>query len=455
MENIDWKPVKDEAVELLRQLIRFDTTNPPGNELPAIEFVADVLSDDGIQTSVLKSAPDRANAVGRLKGTGELPPLLLLSHVDVVPVEPDEWTYPPFSATLADGYIWGRGAIDSKLTTAVEMMILLLLSRHKVPLKRDVIIAACADEEMGGAYGANWLVDNHYDLIESEYCINEGGGFAILVGGKHFYLCQTAEKGAYNVDLIAKGQPGHSSTPHDDNSIYRLARTIERISEEKMPHRVTDSVRKFFEGIANAQDDEDSKKLYLDMLDPQKEPEILEKLPVDAPTAWMFDAMLRNTCAPTMLEGGVKRNVIPSEVKVKLSGRTLPDVDAEGFIEEMKKIVGDDVDISAEGFARGLEAGHDTPLFGYVQEAIAKHHPEAFVIPYMATGGTDARPFVGTKTKVYGFLPMKYEPGPTFFQLCHGHDERISADNVLFGVQVLFDVVRRLNGLDICNENKQ
>ena len=446
MAQIDWQAVESEAVAHLRALIRFDTTNPPGDERPAADYVAGVCERAGFQTEVLESAPGRGNVVARMKGSGRARPLLFLSHLDVVPAEPSKWTHPPFSGDMDGGYIWGRGSVDSKLTTAMGLALLLLCARTGVSLKRDLILAATADEEGGGpANGAGWLATHRKDLIDSEYVINEGGGFALEIGGKRFYVCQCAEKGAYDVELIGKGAPGHASVPHDDNAIVHLAEAIVRLGAGRLGFHLTETTRRFFEGIAAVQDDPGHARLLRDMLDPKKEPETVLQLPTDGPTRLMFDAMLRNTATPTMLNGGMKRNVIPSEVALGMSGRPLPGQTQEAIREELGRKVGDGVGIVEGRWRPGRESDPDSPLFEALARAVQKSDPGAHVVPFLITGGTDAHRLDPIGSTIYGFVPMRYEPGMGFFDLCHGHDERVSAETLGFGVRVLYDAVCDLN----------
>jgi acetylornithine deacetylase/succinyl-diaminopimelate desuccinylase-like protein len=446
MGHIDWKRVQAEAVEHLRALVRIDTTNPPGDERPAADYVAGVCERAGLNVEVVESGPRRGNVVARMRGTGSARPLLLLSHLDVVPAEPSKWTRPPFAADVAEGHIWGRGSVDSKLTTAVGLMTLLLCARQGVPLKRDLILAATASEEGGGpANGAAWLAQNRKDLIDAEYVINEGGGFALEVGGKRYYVCQSAEKGGFQVDLVGKGMPGHASVPNDDNPIVRLAQAVGRLGAGRLGFHVTETARRFFEGVAAAQDRGEHARLLRDMLDPEREPDAFKRLPTDRPTQLMFDAMLRNTAAPTMLNAGLKRNVIPSEAVLSMSGRPLPGQTQEGFCAELREKVGDGVEIVEHGWRPGLESSPDTPLFGALERALRRSDPAGQVVPFLMTGGTDACRLGPLNATIYGFLPMQYEPGMAYFDLCHGHDERVSEASVRFGVRVLFDAVCELN----------
>ncbi|MBR85228.1 MAG: hypothetical protein CMM29_00300 [Rhodospirillaceae bacterium] len=442
---MNWEAEGREAVDRLCRMLRFDTTNPPGNELALVRDLALEVEQHSLEPDILVVEEERASLVVRLKGNGTRRPLLLLSHLDVVPAEPDQWTHPPFSGTLADGYVWGRGAIDSKLTGAVMLQVLLMAQREGLALERDLVLVAAADEEVGATYGVDWLARGHPEVFDAEYGINEAGGFTVTVGGQPLYLCQVAEKGSAPVDLVAKGKPGHSSVPHDENAIVTLGEAVARLGGQKLPHHPPSSVAAFFEAAAQAQPDDRVAELLRAVLVPDQADAALADLPVEERDRLMFDAMLRNTCAPTLLNAGLKRNVIPSEARVGLSGRPLPGATESSFIDEVRFLVGDSVDVDlTEPFRAGVQFDHDTPLFDALAASTRQFEPNAVVVPYMQTGGTDARFLRDLDIHVYGFIPMRPEPGPGFFELCHGHDERVSTANITFAVQVLFDAIVRL-----------
>jgi len=444
---IDWEKEGRETVERLRAMIRFETVNPPGDEKELVEWLAQQLRDEGLEPEVIYSGVQRANLSLRLKGDGSERPLLLLSHLDVVPVEEERWSYPPFAAELHDGFVYGRGAIDSKLTGAVQLQVVLMCHRLGLPLKRDLVLVATADEERGGRYGMEWLVRERPDLWDAEYGLNAGGGFALVVDGKPLYTVQVGEKGGAELDLVARGEPGHSSVPHGDNAVFHLAQTLARMAELKMPHQPPASVRAFFAAAAEAQDRSDVAADLRAILDPALQEEALSRLPVNEPTRRIFDAMVRNTCAPTVLEAGLKRNVIPSEAVAQLSGRPLPGADRESFVAQVEALAGSGVDYRMGIFRPGVEFDHQTPLFDAIAESVQRFDSQGAAVPYMQTGGTDARFLVDCDMSIYGFVPMRYEEGLDFFDLCHGHDERVSVDNILFGVQSIFDITCRLNGV--------
>lgn len=444
--DINWGKQGEEAVGRLQAMLRFDTTNPPGDEVGVTRYLADALLHEGLSPEVIESVRGRGNLLVRVKGDGSARPLLLMSHLDVVPAEPEHWTHPPFDGTVADGFVWGRGAIDSKLTGAVQLQVLLLCVRLGIKLKRDLVLIAAADEEKGGIYGMKWLVENHPEWFDAEYGLNEAGGFALMVDGVPVYTCQVAEKGSAAFDVVAHGKPGHSSVPHSDNAITHLSQALGALGPGLMPHRVPACVKAFFEYTAKAMQNDETANLLRAVLDPEKSEAALSALPVGDATRLMFQAMVRNTCAPTILEAGIKRNVIPSEARAQLSGRPLPGVDQNVFEQEVRRLVGGDVQLElTEPFRTGVAFEHQTPFFGAVCDAMAEVDSDCVVAPYMQTGGTDARFLQDLDMQVYGFVPMRYEPGLDFFELCHGHDERVSTDNVEFAVRVLFNIVQRLN----------
>lgn len=443
--TVDWAKEGDEAVRRLQAMLRFDTTNPPGNELALAQFLADELRQEDLAPEVLCSTDQRGNLMVRLRGDGSERPILMMSHLDVVPAEPHMWTHPPFDGDVADGFVWGRGAIDSKLTGAVHMQVMLMCKRLGVPLKRDLVLIAAADEEKGARFGMEWLVGEHPEWFDAEYALNEAGGFALLVDGIPVYTCQVAEKGSAPYDVVAHGQPGHSSVPHNNNAIAHLGNALHNLGAGLMPHRVVPCVKAFFESVAQAMPRAEVGDLLRAVLVPETSLAALAALPVNEATRLMFQAMVRNTCAPTVLEAGLKRNVIPSEARAQLSGRPLPGIDQKAFEQEVKALVGDvGLDLT-EPFCAGVAFDHNTPLFDAIDGAMKRADDQAVVVPYMQTGGTDARFLSELDMHVYGFVPMRYEAGLDFFALCHGHDERVSTDNVVLGVEVLFDVVRQLN----------
>lgn len=445
MEIINWDAVCEEAVKYLQGLLQIDTTNPPGNELAAAEFLAQILEAEGFEPAILESAPGRGNLVARLKGDGSERPLLLYCHTDVVPVEPERWAYPPFGGEVHDGYIYGRGAVDMKGIVIMQLMTMLLLKRTDARLHRDVIFAATADEEMAGTYGMGWLVEHHPKLVQAEYALSEFGGYSMTLNGKRFYPCQTAEKGVCWLRLRAHGQPGHGSMPHEENAVVRLAAAVERLGRTTLPLHVTPTVNQFIRGIAEAQE-ERQRTALLNLLNPALSDKMLSRVLPDPSMRNTVRAMLHNTATPTGLQAGSKTNVIPSTAEAIVDGRLLPGQTQESFLEEVRAVVGEEVQIEVTLSARPLEFPTETLLFETIRRGLQRHDPEGIVVPMMLTGATDAKHVDRLGAICYGFSPMRMPPDEDFIARVHGHDERLAIDTLAFGVQVLFETVHDFCG---------
>ncbi len=378
--------------------------------------------------------------MARLEGDGSLPPLLLMGHVDVVLAEADKWQRPPFAGELVDGVVWGRGATDMKQMVAMEMMTLLLLKRREARLRRDVILMASADEESGGALGAGWIAHHHPDLIRAEYAINEGGATCIELEGKSFFVCSTAEKGAARFTLRGRGQPGHASQPHRYNAILPLARALVRLIDTPLPVRLTRTARAHIEALAQEVSAPLAAMLRA-LLDPATCDEALAALPIAEPARLRLNVALRNTAVPTVLRAGARINVIPAEAECRVDCRILPGTTLEDIAAEVRAVVGDEVEVNFATLHAPLEADPASPLFTTIGQVI-REQAGATLVPGLVTGGTDAKRVAPLGTKVYGFVPMRYE-GPSMAGLAHNHDERVSVANLEFGTRVLFSVVER------------
>jgi len=439
---VNWDDMQSRVVNTLQALVRFDTTNPPGNETPCAAYVRDRLASEGIAATVLEPAPGRGCVIARLKGDGSEQPMLLLSHLDVVAVEPEAWTHPPFSGDIVDGYLWGRGSIDCKALTAIELELFLLLKRLMVPLKRDVILAATADEEAGGSNGVGWFVQHRFDLLDAEYAINEGGGLGVRMGNRWVFGIQTAEKGICWVKLRARGEPGHGSRPWGESAVAKLAAAVDRLARARLPQHRVATVEAYIHTLGAVLPPSEGKAV-LGLLDPAMEEEALKQLP-DQSLAPVLYASLHNTATPTILRAGQKVNVIPSVAEAEVDCRILPDQTADSAIAEMRERVGHDIEIEVTRSSPGVESAYDTPLFDTIREVICELEPESIVVPNMVAGGTDGRYLVAKGVKVYGLRPSKMVPGePSMFALIHSHNERISLDNLGFGTRVLWEVIRR------------
>jgi acetylornithine deacetylase/succinyl-diaminopimelate desuccinylase-like protein len=435
---INWDSVRAESTQYLQDLLRIDTTNPPGNETRAMEYVSNILKREGIDPLILESAPNRGNLVARLKGNGSSAPLLLMAHLDVVPAEADSWTHGPFSGDLADEYLWGRGALDTKDLAAMEMMVMLLLKREGKLLARDLIFMANADEEMGGGLGAGWMVKEHPDLIRSEYAINEGGGFALDIAKKRFFTVQVAEKGSARFIMRARGQAGHASMPHPDNAVLKLAEAIGRIGSTPLPLHPTSTVTSFLDGIA-AHVGPQFRSDVNGLMDAKKFQQALASLALDG-LGPMFYAMLHNTVVPTILNAGTKINVIPSVAEARCDARILPGQTPDSFLRELRSVLGTETEIEFITGTTGFESNHKTPLFDTISRVLSQHEPNSPALPYMVVGATDARHVRKLGTIVYGFCPMVLPASE--MDRVHGHNERVSVENLGFGTRVLYEVVK-------------
>ncbi|GBD22118.1 putative succinyl-diaminopimelate desuccinylase [bacterium HR28] len=434
---IDWASVRDEVTRHLQALIRFETVNPPGNETPLAEYLATVLEREGIPAEVIESAPGRGNLVARIRGNGRARPLLLMAHSDVVSVEREKWTRDPFGGELVNGCVWGRGAVDTKGLVACELGVMLLARRLGLPLERDLIFAVFADEEAGGQFGACWMWQHRRELIDAEYAINEGGGMALELGGRRFYLCQTGEKGAARLRLTARGEPGHASMPIPNTAMQHAARAILTLSTHTFPTVLTPTVIRLLRELGEALGKPVREQIAAVLTDPTWER--LAALPLGPAERRLLYAMTRNTAVPTIVHGGHRINVIPSEVVVEVDGRILPGQDPEVFAAEVQRLVGPNVEVELTSRGRGLEAEPDSPLFRTICETMAELDPGARVVPYLVPGGTDAKCLPGIK--VYGFMPMRDHPEE--FDLAHAHDERISVSTLEFATRALFEIVTR------------
>jgi acetylornithine deacetylase/succinyl-diaminopimelate desuccinylase-like protein len=434
----------DDALEMCQTLLRLDTTNPPGRERIAADYLDAKLAETGYQSRILESAPERANLVCRYEGDGSQRPLLLTAHLDVVEAYADKWKYPPFSGEIAEGCLWGRGAIDMKNMAAMSAAVMRKLATDRPALERDVIFAAVADEEAGCDFGSRWLVENHRELVEAEYAIGESGGFSLHLGNRTFYPIQVAEKGICWVRARVTGEPGHGSMPRDDNPVVNLGAAIGRLTPGAFPTHPTRWVKDFLTEVANAQPAL-ARPLVRALARPALLGRLLKLLPSGTTTRGL-SAILSNTASPTVLSGGAKINVIPGEASVLIDGRTLPGQTDEDFLRELAAILGPDVELEIIKSAPPVVTEPiESPLYDVMREAINEREPDATVVPYLIPGFTDAKYFTQTGARWYGFSPVRIEKGSgvRFAEMFHGHDERVPVDGLKWGAELLYDVVTR------------
>ncbi|MCB1236205.1 MAG: M20/M25/M40 family metallo-hydrolase [Verrucomicrobiae bacterium] len=438
-----------EAVATLKALLRFDTTNPPGNEGPAAEFLARKFRDAGLTPELAGAEPRRPNLVCKLPADPSRKcgrPLVLSCHLDVVPADPARWTHPPFDAVEADGCVWGRGAIDMKGFATLAAMTVLAIRRRGLPLNRDLIFVAVADEEAGAELGSQWLVENRPDLLgnDPEYIVNEVGGFTLPLDGKRFYPVQVAEKGVAWLRLTVRGTPGHSSLPSEDNALGQLGEAMARIARARLPWHVSEPARDFLGGIAR--ESGPLKRLFSPLLlHPLTGPALLDRAIADPARRASVEAVLRNTANPTVARGGSKINVLPGSASVDIDGRLAPGQTAADLVRELRAVLGDptggrfDFEVLRESEAVAFPP--DTPFFEAIRAAVKRHDPEGIVVPAIVPGFTDSKNYARLGAVCYGFYPLQLPEDLNFAALFHGDDERIPLDGFRWGLETLLDLV--------------
>lgn len=448
-----------ELVELLQALIRLRTVNPPGDELPAARYVEQVLADAGLPSVVLEPFPGRGSIVARLRGDGTGgDPLLLLSHLDVVPAPPDGWTHDPFGGEVDRGYVWGRGAVDMKSMVAMELAVVRRLAAEAraagrdpatdpIPgLRRDIIFASTADEEAGGLQGAGWLVDNRPELLRSWAAFNEAGGIGMDVAGARLYPIQVAEKGYVVYRLTVRGTWGHGSMPRDDNAALLAAEVIRRLGAPGTA-TVTPVMRRFFEAIAPAlPSSARAVAVSLASGDPARAEPAAARL-CEPHLLRAAAALLRDTISPDVIHAGVKYNVIPGIAEIEVDCRTLPGTDEAAMTAELRRRVGEELwnrlDVTVSGSGPYVEVPDDDELYDLLATTIRDHDPDGVPAPVMAPFATDAKHLQRLGVRTYGFSPLRLGAADPFLELFHGDDERVSLAALRFGLPVLYDAVRR------------
>ena len=416
-----------DVVELCRDLIRIDTSNPGRQERPAAEYVATVLSDAGYECTVVESAPGRTSVVTRLEGADSSRGALLVhGHLDVVPAEASDWKLHPFAAEVEDGCVWGRGAVDMKDMVAMTLKTAVDFKRNGVVPPRDLIFCFLADEEAGGLYGSRWIVEEHRDLFEgATEAISEVGGFSLQVHDDlRLYLVETAQKGMRWMRITARGRAGHGSMMNDDNAVTRLSEAVARLGRTAFPVHITPTVRRFLDEVGDALGVE---------LDEDDLDATVAKL---GPLARIIGATLRNTANPTMLQAGYKVNVIPSEAHAQVDGRTLPGF-ADEFDAELREALGPDIQVEVLHSDIELETPFEGDLVDAMGAALKAEDPGARMVPYMLSGGTDNKAFSRIGIRGFGFSPLKLRPDLDFAGMFHGVDERVPIDALEFGSRVL------------------
>jgi acetylornithine deacetylase/succinyl-diaminopimelate desuccinylase-like protein len=440
--SADKRSIYERPVELLQNLIRIDTTNPPGNEAECIAYISGLLKEAGFDTAFFAKDKNRPNLIARLKGQGKAAPLMLYGHVDVVPTAKQAWTYPPFEAKIADGFIWGRGALDMKGGIAMMLAAVLRAKAEYLTPSGDVVLVILSDEEAGGEYGAEYLVENHSDQFAGiRYAIGEFGGYTAHVGKKKFYPIQVAEKQGCWIKAIIRGPGGHGARPMRGGAMAKLADLLYRLDKHRLPVHITPVTRQMVEIISSNLSFPQG-LIFRQLLKPFLTNMILRLL---GDISQYFDPLLHNTISATIVRGGEKINVIPSEITVEMDGRLLPAFSSDDMLTELRQVIGEEVELEllrCNPNQAELDMGLFNTLAGIVREADREGIPMPMLVPVF----TDACFFSHLGIQTYGFIPMKFPVGFNFFETIHAADERIPVEAIDFGAKAIYELLKRYNG---------
>ena len=426
--------------ELLQHLVRFDTTNPPGNEAEGINFVYKLLAEAGIPTTLLGLIPERPNLIARLKGQGQAQPLLLYGHMDVVTTAGQDWQKPPFTGEISDGYLWGRGTLDMKGGLAMMVAALLRARFENLSLPGDIVLAVVCDEENGGDEGARFLVENHPEHFDGiRYALGEFGAFSMMFGPQRFYPIMVAEKQLCTIKATLHGPGGHGSMPLRGGAMSKLSSLLFRLEKRRMPVHITPVVRRMFEQVAAHQSG--TAELVFHML---LNPALTDRmLGLFGERTRAFNPLLHNTVTPTMVQGGDKINVIPSKIELGLDGRLLPGFTPDDMITELRAITGKQAELEVVRYDPGPPEP-DWGQFEVLSEILREADPEGIPIPLLLSGVTDGRFFARLGIQTYGFLPMRLPPDFNFSATIHAADERIPVEALEFGAQAILKAIQRM-----------
>jgi acetylornithine deacetylase/succinyl-diaminopimelate desuccinylase-like protein len=429
------------TVELARDLIRLDTTNPPGEEHLAVELIERLLTDAQIEHARYESEPGRPNLVARVKGRGEAPPLLLQGHVDVVTTVNQDWRHRPFGGEIIDGYLWGRGALDMK--GGVAMLVnAALRAKARGGAPGDLILAVLADEEAGGVFGAKWIVDAHPELFAGvRHGIGEGGGEAQYLEGRRFYPIMVSEKRGCQMVVTLRGPGGHGSIPAHGRAMAKLGEVITRLDTNRLPVHITAPVQLQLESMRDALD-EPLKSALAGLLDPVRSDAALAQVGRLGPE---LDAVLHNTVNATIVSGGLKINVIPSAVQVHLDGRLLPGFGPDDMVRELRSVIGDEPEIEVL-LVGPAQPPIDLTQFELFASILREADPRSVPIPFLQPGATDGRHFSKLGIVTYGFLPLNNPEDFNGSPTVHAADERVPVSALEFGAECVYEAVMRYRG---------
>jgi acetylornithine deacetylase/succinyl-diaminopimelate desuccinylase-like protein len=435
--DIDFAALDARVIGLLREYITIDTTNPPGDVSPAAAWVERVFNAGGIPTARLDASPSKANVVATIGNGDPASALVLAHHMDVVPANASDWSVQPFSGDLRDGFLYGRGTLDMKAFGVLSMVVALALKESGVPLSRPVRILATADEEIGGIDGAKWLAENHLDDVRGEFLLTEGS-FARAGPRATYYAVQIAEKGVTTARLSARGQPGHASAPRDDNAVLRIARAVARFSSYRSPPAALGLARRYLGAFPPKVLRLEEGRTVSDLSDTEME-DLLHQLSGGT----RIQNMLRNTFVPTMVNAGMAQNVIPATAEAFVDCRLVPGVTLDDLREELAAVVDDsEITIDFVKASTGTESPVDSPLFDAIRAAVHTERPDAIVVPYLTSGGTDCKHFRPRGITCYGHIPFELDDSEA--ERIHGIDERVSLENLSRAMRILYQTVVNL-----------
>jgi acetylornithine deacetylase/succinyl-diaminopimelate desuccinylase-like protein len=437
----DTSALAKEAAGWLADLIRINTTNPPGNEQAAAKYIAGILEKEGITPELLEVTPGRSAVVARLRSSAMAVPsraILLVGHLDVVGVDRAKWTVDPFAGVEKEGYLYGRGAVDDKGMVAANLAVFLALKRGNARLNRDVIFLATADEEGGGEASIKILIAKYWDKFAAGFALNEGGNVLVKNGKVQYVAVQASEKVSVNVAVVARGPSGHASQPRKDNAVVHLAAAIAKIGTYSAPARPTSIVRRYFEELARIEDDELGK--WMRALDSADRGEHAQRFLSDASPLW--NSMLRDSISPTMLTAGVRANVIPAEARAVLNIRLLPGDSVDALVADLTKLVNDPqvkFEVMPDAGFPAPPSALDSELYQTIEKACTEQFPGTAVLPFQSTWATDSAQLRLHNVQAYGLVPFPL--GEEDLRRMHGEDERIPIAAFAQGVQFLYRVV--------------
>ena len=438
----DWSALEEETLKHFRALLQFDTSDPPGGELPAAEYLYNVLKAEGIDVEMLATDSERPNVLARIEGNGSKQPLLIMAHTDVVNVDPEKWQFPPFSATVDGGYVYGRGAVDDKDNLASALMIMLELKRNNISLDRDVIFLAESGEEGATEFGIEFMVNNHFDKIDAEFCLAEGGSVARVNREVQYAGIQTVEKIPYRVELLATGIAGHGSVPLQTNSVTRLAKAVAAIADWRTPIRLNETTAAYFERLASISP-ADAAQRYLNVLDPGRASESDEYFLSNEPR---HASMLRSSLSPNIFDAGYRINVIPSESRASVDFRALPDESIAEFLDEIRRVVNDpavEVSLGQRNSRPRGQSSLNTVAFAAIEANIMAHYG-VVTLPTMSTGATDMAYLRNKGIQCYGIGPAIDREDAALGYGAHSDQERILISELHRFVRFNWDLVMDL-----------